>query len=323
MIISQKYHSSAEIDPEFIESLELLLREQVPSFEWIKLKEKSAPDNTHFSYFLFFGEACNSPIGFGQLSIINRESESSFFGLFKKSQKEKEIHWKGPSSTGEGLVFSPIYIKEGAIKAKSILAEYSEREEVVGQDILLSEELCPALSDYEKISTSFLVDTLVKNRRSYEEYMDSLSESSARKVQQLWKEVYKNTDYRIGEYPSFKECFEYKKNGHKQYKELKKDPVISDCIKVADFFLTFEGADEIFAFVFMFHGKQGQLFFKTHPLSEVKEQILIQAAIMRFYEEESSDKLRFLEPHELSKELQELGFTHKKLVKLRVKNDQI
>ena len=321
MIISQKYHSSAEIDPEFIESLELLMREQVPSFEWIKLKEKSAPKNTHFSYFLFFGEACNSPIGYGQLSIINKESESSLLGFFKKTEKEKEIHWITPSSTGEGLVFNPIYIKDGAIKARSILSEYLERSEVTQQDVVASEELCPVLSDYEQVSSSQLVDALVKNRSSYEEYMDSLSDAASKKVQSLWKEVYKNKDYRIGEYPSFKECFEYKKNGHKQYKELKKDAEIQDCIKVADLYLTFEGPDEIFAFVFMFHGKQGQLFFKTHALEEVEEEILIQAAIMRFYEEEQSDKLRFLEPHQYSNNLQELGFTYKNLIKLKAKDD--
>ncbi|MCO4755821.1 MAG: hypothetical protein KC478_15170, partial [Bacteriovoracaceae bacterium] len=140
MIISQKYHSSSEIDSEFIESLELLMRDQSPCFEWIKLKEKSAPENTHFSYFLFFGETCNSPIGYAQLSILNESKKKSLLGMFKKCEKTKTIQWIAPGSTSEGVIFDPAYLKDGMTKANSIFKEYLKRKEVVEQTLTLSEE---------------------------------------------------------------------------------------------------------------------------------------------------------------------------------------
>ena len=56
MIITQKYNSAADIDPEFIPDLEKLLSDCVPSFEMIKQNEQKADDSTHFAYYLFFGQ---------------------------------------------------------------------------------------------------------------------------------------------------------------------------------------------------------------------------------------------------------------------------
>ena len=56
MIITQKFHSVHEIDEEFIPTLEVLLGSQIPSFDWIKAYEDSAPKDTHFTYYLFFGK---------------------------------------------------------------------------------------------------------------------------------------------------------------------------------------------------------------------------------------------------------------------------
>ncbi|MEX0799570.1 MAG: hypothetical protein WD025_08995 [Bacteriovoracaceae bacterium] len=325
MIITQKYHSSSEIDAEFVASLEELLQDQVPSFEWIKIKERLSPQNVHFSYYLFFGDSRNSPIGYAQLSIVNEEIEKSLIGnLFKKNQKIKRVYWSAPTATEEGIVFDPAFLKGGLKKAAELFKEYGKRKEVVSQTVTMS-DICFDHSDLNhgiSHSKSSIASCLVKNKPNYEEYLKGLPSAQRIKVEKLWKELYKNHNYRIGEYEQFKECFEYKKFGSKQYKYLRKDEEIKTIADQSDLFLTFESPDEIFAFVFLFYGKAGNIFFRTLPIAaDVKDELLIQAAIMRFFEEDAGAKLRFLDRLKIDEQLKSLGFTYKTTYQLALKDD--
>lgn len=317
MIITQKYHSSQEIDPEFIDSLEELMREHVPSFEWIKMKEKLSPDNVHYSYYLFFGDTRNSPIGYAQVAIRNEEKIKAIKGgFFKKKKKEKikEILWSAPSSSQEGIVFEPAFLKGGLAKTAEIFEEYNKREEVKQQGLMVGDEVYGNAKLSSEKKRENIVNCLVKNRASYHEYIQALAAEEQKEIKSLWKEVYKDQSYRIGEYENFKECFEYKKSGSRQYKELRKNQKLSLYIQQADLFLTFESPEEVFAMVFLFYGSPGQIFFKTCTLdSSVSEKLLIQAAIMRFYEEPESSKLRFIERTDFSEGLQKWGFTQKSI----------
>lgn len=325
MIITQKYHSSHEIDQEFIEPLEELMQEHAPSFEWIKLQEKLAPENVHFSYYLFFGNTKNSPIGFAQVAIKNREEVRAVKkGFFKRKEKvkRKEIVWRSPTSSQEGVVFAPGFLKGGLAKTAEIVEEYNNREEVSQQELMVGDEIFgnAKLLPAPELNRENIVNCLVKNRASYQEYLNHLSLESQKEIKALWRDVYRDKGCRIGEYLNFKECFEYKKQGSCQYKELKKNKEISSYIQLADMFLTFESPDEVFGLVFVFHGSPGQIFFKTYSLrEEIKNGLLVQAAIMRFYEEREASKLRFLERAAYSKQLAAWGFTHKSVHILETK----
>lgn len=326
MIITQKYHSSQEIDPEFIDSLEELMREHVPSFEWIKMKEKLAPENIHYSYYLFFGNCRNSPVGYAQVAIKNEERTKSIKGLLfnkKKKEKFKELSWSSPSSTMEGIVFDPAFLKGGLVKTDEILNEYSSRQEVEQQALMVGDEIVAhaKLGNGEAKTKKKIVNCLVKNNANYKDYIEGLDKESQKEIKSLWKQVYKNSDSRIGEYENFKDCFAYKKKGSAQYKELRKSEKLSPYVQLADNFLTFESADEVFAIVFLFKGSHGQYFFKPAALVEgVSEALLTQASLMRFFEEDDCSKLRFLETTEQNSTLERWGFTSKNIHVLELKN---
>lgn len=342
MIITQKYHSSQEIDPEFIEPLEELMREHAPSLEWIRLKEKLSSENIHYSYYLFFGDTKNSPVGFAQVSIKNEAGDSEpsttlspIKKLFRKSglnkapkTRTKEIVWSSPTSSKEGVVFEPAFLKGGLAKTAEIVEEYNKREEVLRQELMVGDEIFgnAKLLPAPELNRESIVNCLVKNRPNYQEYINALPPEAQREIKKIWKDAYRDQSWRVGEYEHFKECFEYKKNGSKQYKELRKDSKLAPYIRMADLFLTFESPDEVFAFVFVFHGRPGQIFFKPFSLSETLsgqsniEKLLIQAAVMRFYEDAQSSKLRFLEPTPYTRALADWGFTRKSVHTLETKS---
>jgi hypothetical protein len=84
MLMTQKYHSANEIDPEFIPELEGLLSHCVPSFELIKTFEKDAPEHTTFHYYLFFSDKHNGPVGFTQVAIENKFQKQKSMRIFRK-----------------------------------------------------------------------------------------------------------------------------------------------------------------------------------------------------------------------------------------------
>lgn len=327
MIITQKYHSSQEIDPEFIDSLEDLMSEHVPSFEWIKIKEKLSPENFHYSYYLFFGKTKNSPIGYAQVLIKNedapKERKKLFFKSISKPKKVKEVTWCSPSSSEEGVIFDPAFLKGGLAKTAEIAAEYNKREEVKHQELMLGDEVFGnvKLLQAPEHGRESIVNCLVKNRSNYQEYLSSLAPETQEEVKGLWKKVYKDQSYKVGEYSTFKDCFSYKSKGASQYKAFRKDTELAPYISQANSVLTFESADEVFAFVFIFEGSPGQVFFKTHSLDNgVNESLLIQAAIMYFYDNEEASKLRFLERRSFTEELAKWGFTHKSVHIVEITN---
>ena len=108
MILTQKYHSASEIDQEFVPTLEELLKEYVPSFEWIKKNEIHCPESTHFHYYLFFGNKHNAPVGYAQVAIRpDIKPEATFWQkLIKKTteRKRKQAQRRIPGSMGQGII---------------------------------------------------------------------------------------------------------------------------------------------------------------------------------------------------------------------------
>jgi hypothetical protein len=327
MMITQKYHSALDIDPEFIPSLEKLLSDCVPSFEWIKNYETASPKETNFTYYLFFGSKHNRPVGFAQIAIEQskaHKSKESFIKKFfnKTAEKIKKANWQMPGSLKEGVIFDPMYSKLAIEKTEKIFNEFSKREDIQLQSLRFSKayaDISNTVGFKSNLKNEKTIpDTLVKNQASYEDYLNSLSTEVKSEIQSNWKSVHKNK-LKLGEYTNFKEVFAYRENGAATYKSLKTDSKISKYIKEDSQYLTIENEESILAILFFIKGHGHHSFFDFIKLNDELDDILLnQYAIMKFYEKEDSNRLHLL----LSKDNLELfkkqGFTTRDQIELSI-----
>ena len=211
MIITQKFNSVDEIDPEFIPSLEELLCEQVPHFDIIRKYEKSRNDETRFNYYLFFGNQTNAPIGFAQIEVEkNREHKESLIeriknrkSILKSDQNENHVRWFIPGSSNEGVVFNPKYIRHAAGKATQIFEEFIERKDVHTQELHFStaySDLAKSLEEsYTERRSESTFDCLIKNKSNYAEYLEFLPATSSKTIKEAWRYAQKTLQYKMGE----------------------------------------------------------------------------------------------------------------------------
>lgn len=323
--MTQKYHSAKDIDPEFIPSLEKLLSDCIPSFEWIKDYELNAPEDIHFTYYLFFGDKHNSPVGFAQILIENKMvKEFSFLSkLLKKTKnKIKNANWQMPGSLKEGVIFEPMYSKMAIDKTQNIFNEFTLRKDIQLQSLRFSKayaDLSDSIgfkSNSKKEKT--IIDTLVKNQSNYEDYLNSQSKETQIKIKAGWKKVHIEC-LSLDEFSSFKEIFAYRKTGAKTYKELKTSHLIAPYLKENTLFLTLEKKGEILAIVFYIKGHGHHYFYDYFKLdSNIEDILLHQMAIMKFYEHEQSNRLHLLSQH-IDKDLcASIGFTTREQIELSV-----
>lgn len=312
--MTQKYHSSFEIDSEFIYTLEELLQAHIPSFEWIKQEEKQAPENIHFSYFLFFGNRHNAPVGFARLAIHNKEMKKSWY-QFGKVKKKKFIHWSTPTANHEGIILEPQYFKIGIEKGWKLINEYQAREDIQGQDLVVPFLYSEFLNTHTEAESFESIDTLIKNKKNYQEY---ISDSPIKKdVLKLWKE---NQHLKLGAYSSFKEIFQYKNSGLEQYNQIKNEVKNLLCLK--NTFLTLEDEEKVHAIVFYIKGHAHHAFLhflKIDP--SLPDALLLQMGIMHFYEDDA-ERLHLLKAPTNIELYKEAGFTLKKGLKLKVYNNE-
>ena len=335
MIITQKYNSAFDIDPEFIPSLESLLENCTPSFNLIKNYEKSACENTNFTYFLFFGNKTNSPIGFAQLEIKKGKTiRKKFFSkLFKRDlltpTNEHQISWSIPGALKEGIVFEPMYTKHACEKAQKIFTEFFEREDIYSQELTYSDayEEMHKLSNQQTASkkNQIIPETLIKNRSNYEEFFSHLSKETQAHIKSSWKTVYRDLQYKMGDFNQFKDVFGYKSEGAKQYKELKKNPMIEKYIGLENkvHFLSLENNKEVKLLVLLIEGSGINSFYEIYSFDDSIPKIIPhQMAIMKFYELDNANRLHCLCSEDAEKELIDFGFTSRNQFHLTVHRSQ-
>jgi hypothetical protein len=335
MIITQKYNSAFDIDAEFIPSLEKLLSNCIPSFELIKNYEKSADEDTSFTYYLFFGNTTNAPVGFAQLELKKGKTIKKTFmsKLFKKDllavQNESIIKWSIPGSLREGIIFEPMYVKHACEKTKKIFNKLFERKDVSSQNLIY----CDAYLEMNKLSDTWksnsinhcIPETLVKNRSSYEEFVQKLPSEIQSKIKNSWKQIHKELNLKMGDFTNFKESFQYKSKGSSQYKELKKHPKIEKYIKLEENinFLTLESDQEVMAFIIFIKGKGINSFYDTLILNDnVTEIMTHQIAILKFYEMIECNRLHFLDEVSEVTPFTDLGFTQRNQYQLTIQKDK-
>jgi len=298
MLITQKYHSAFEIDKEFIPSLELLLQDDIPSFEWVKYQEEKTPKDVHFTYYLFFGEKHNAPVGFAQACIHNREGHGSLLGKFLgQNRREKSLIWSMQGDHFEGMIFDPNYLREGITQAKKLIHEYNDREDINFHFVKINKRHTEDLKSLNPVKshTERIMDGLLKSCESYQEYLNSLSTPIQNNLKLLWKELYQNPKFKMGEFETFKDCFTYKTQGSQQYQEFKNHEKLEIYKNFADFFYTLETKEEVLAILFFIKGSSGHLFCDFFTIDRsIDKDLLIQACIMNFYEHPDFSHLHFL-----------------------------
>jgi hypothetical protein len=322
MIITQIYNTVKDIDREFIPSLEQLLSNNIPSFQYIEDHEQNAPEDINFAYYLFFGNQTNAPIGFAQLELKNEKLIKPKFlkRIFKKKEEEllfeKSVKWSIPGSLKEGLVFKPQYMKNASETAALIVKDLNEREDILSQEVLFSEAynqiLCENQSDNNQSMQKSIPDTLIKNQEDYQSFFNCLENEKQKELKVSWKKVQKGLGFKLGEYDNFKTSFEYKDNGATQYKQLKNNHLIKKYLKEGTKieFLTLETSEEIKAMVIFIYGKKGNAFYDIVLQDEkVPKEIPHQMAIIKFYDAHESNRLHFAGEIQDAKDLTSLGYT--------------
>src|SRR5690606_10691685 len=218
-------------------------------------KEKEIPEDIYFTYYLFFGDKHNSPVGFARMELEkSKKTGASFFQKFFTKKKieipSKMARWQTSFSFGEGITFDPMYIKSGLQTTHKIINEYQKREDILGQSLTFYQaysELEHSLTKVKNKEERIIAHTLIKSKPSYQDYLLELTKEIQLKVKKSWKEAHGL--YTIGEFKSFKEIFQYRKDGANLLSALKKLP---DFQKIKDHdvtYLTLEEKGEILAIV--------------------------------------------------------------------------
>lgn len=324
MILTQKYHSASEIDAEFIPGLEGLLREFFPSFKWLVQMEKLEPESTYFTYYLFFGNKHNAPVGFAGLSIQKCSHSTSWLKklLNKTETPKKYVDWSIQSSSEEAIVFDPMYVRDGVKKTKELIDSYFKRDDISWQTITFSRAYSEmsTVNNLSERSEKKIANTLIKSGNNYQHYLMERPLKLQKAIKLGWKELYSSLNFDIGDFNSFKSVFEYRKNGQELYKKLKKDPRILIHTKESINYVTFEKEGEIQALIFLIHGVKGHLFFDWVLYnSSVSKEMLIQLCIMKFYEFDEFTYLHPLTQESYSKELERVGFSERSLLQINFK----
>jgi hypothetical protein len=300
MLITQKYHSIHEIEPEFITNIELLLQEEVPNFDTLVKIHDEAPSGHVFTYFLFFGPTQNAPVGFAQLCLkpLPWQQLLPWYQKIKFWNKDY-LHWKqvswGVSEGRTGLcVFDQRYARSGKEKVQEIIKEYERRSDVIAEEIFFIKGLqdfsIQLGSNVQSTKEFYVLDSLTKAFKSYQDYMASLPENIQNIIKGSWKELQRNGEIKLGDYPS---PLETPKTlpiaGH----------ILDKWAHWGGQVLTFEKDLQILGCLLVLKGKSGNVFFEPFPFEPegralVSDDLYIQYALLKFFEMPEARKCHLL-----------------------------
>lgn len=326
MLIVQRYHSIHEIDPEFIPSIELLLKEDAPLYESLVRQHDNAPSTDVFTYFLFFGPTQNTPVGLAQLCLRTIPS-SQYLPWWRKLMfwKKDHLHWKEAiwkvTDGSSGLfVFDSRFARSGKEKFQSILAEYNSRPEIMAQ----VHYHVKGLQDFKSDSPERVIfahdltslEPLPKAFKAYPDYLASLARDIQLEIKNKWKELHQSEKINLGDYPSI-------------WSVQKSTPISdqqkNDWEKARAQILTFEKNDEVLGLIVVITGKDGNVFFEPFPFESglIGDELYTQYALLKFFEMPEARRCHMIKNGErmLSEDKEDLsffqaqGFTTKSVIK--------
>ena len=300
MLIVQKYHSIHEIDPEFISALEILLQNDVPNFNFLVEKHDSAPQDEVFTYFLFFGPTQNTPIGFAQLSLkaIPADNIVPWHRKMKFWNKDymhwKQLSWKIADGTSGLYVFDSKFSRSGKEKIQALINEYESRDDVMTAQYFFHKGLQEYQGKWSEnriySKEHYVLDPFMKAQKSYQDYLESLTSDTANSIKRSWKQLHKESQVELGDYPSPLDTPQH-------------FPVAEDQLKKWNSWgahiLTFEKDLKVLGCLLIMKGKNGNIFFEPIPFESQEEAIVdddlyTQYALLKFFEMPEGRKCHLL-----------------------------
>lgn len=300
MLIVQKFHSIHEIDPEFVTNLEVLLQEDVASFDTLTQRQDIAPASDVFTYFLFFGPTQNAPIGFAQLCLrtIPGKELLPWWKKLKFWDKSHE-HWKeaiwqvGDGSAGL-CVFDPKFSRTGKEKILELVKEYESRPEIQAQNFFtlkgMQEANCTWSSIHQIQKESFVLEPLFKSVKTYQDYLKGLSSELQEHIKKSWKDLHTQSGVELGDYPSVSETPEALPINKEQ---------LEVWAKWGAQVLTFEKDHKVLGCILVLKGKNGNVFFEPFPFepeeqSTVHDELYTQYALLKFFDMSEARKCHLM-----------------------------
>lgn len=288
MLIAQNFQSLHDIDPEFISALELLLKEEVPNFHFIKRAQDESPATDFFTYFLFFGPTQNTPIGFAQVRLRSVPSKN-YLKWWQRLMfwKKDHLHWKEAVWNVFGgnsgvCLFDAKFARSGTEKIQGLIHEYETRKDIVAHDI----HILKGIQHFKLQNSSpinlrsrFVLESLPKSAKSYQDYLSGLPAETSKEIKSEWKKLRDAGNVNVGDYPLPAKGIEL--------------PFTAEQLKLWESWgatvLTFEKEGKILGCTLMVPGKEGNYFFEPFPLepenhSTVADQMYIQYALLKFYD---------------------------------------
>ncbi len=287
MLLVQKFHSLHEIDPEFIPSIEQLLKEEVPNFHFIERAQDGSPATDFFTFFLFFGPTQNTPIGFAQVRLRSVPSDLylSFWqklAFWNKEHKHwKEAVWNVFGGNSGVCLFDPKFARSGVEKMQELIHEYETRKDIVAHDIHCLKGIQNyKLKNYSPIllRSRFVLEALPKGAKSYEDYLSSVTKEMRKEIKSEWKKL-SDAQIEMGDFPL-------------PAKELSLPFPAEELSRWESWgstVLTFQKEGKLLGVVLMTPGKDGNYFFEPFPLEPenkalVNDQMYIQYALLKFHD---------------------------------------
>jgi hypothetical protein len=214
-IITQIFHSCNEIDEEFIPSIEKFLSNSIPSLSYLKNWEKTIPDSTYLTYYIFFSKKNNEPIGLIlSKSTLNNTNNLIKFNLrnFLKKRKNdiRDLLFESIGSSTTSIHTLPHFKKEILLwfyNFNNKKPEYNEVKAHLSKD----ESELPQFSNWRHLSdlNSQRCYSFIRTDSNYLSYKKSLSSSLLKDLQNDFYSFSK-LGAEINQYDSLKKVFSYK-----------------------------------------------------------------------------------------------------------------
>lgn len=299
MLLTQKFHSLNEIDPEFVTSLEQLTHEEWPDFNAWKLAEQQCPVDDTFIYWLFFGPTQNAPIGVTQVCLrkLNPEKSNPWWkkigGVFGvKPVDHRMAIWSLGSSSDGPAIFDSRFGRSGREKFWQLQKEVEVRAEIMAESIVLPQGWGtpkPGWAEvpYENRQTWQALRPYEKRHKLYQDYLGTLPAEPRATIQGIWKNLHA-AHVKLGDFPTI----------------ASRDDLQAECpgADLAVFsdkpggLLTFQKDQRLLGAVHYQKGQQGTWFFEPIPLEThgeevVGDQLYVQYALLKWHETTEARKL--------------------------------
>ncbi len=302
MLLTQKFHSLQEIDPEFIPALEMLMHEHWINFAAWKEAEAQGPSDTTFIYWLFFGPTQNSPIGMAQVSLkkINTDTILPWWRKItkmvdKKLDQWKIAHWQLGMGLDGAAVFDQRFARSGQEKLLPLIKELEARDDIMAMSLSSPLPIShrPAWNDihHEAVHSWQVLRPWERQHKSYQDYLLSLPAEVAKKIQQSWKRLHKDVLVTLGDFPTIE-----------ARQELLTQAPQFDAAMYASLvggLLTFQKNGQVLGLLHYQESQQGVLFVEPMPLEPqgaelVSDGCYVQYALLKAHELPSVRKVVIL-----------------------------